>query len=139
MDAVHLIELPKILDPRGNLTFAQNGDQLPFPIKRVFWTYDVQGGAVRGGHAYRQQEEVMIALSGSFEVVITEPGGAQRRFFLNRSYCGLYLPPLTWRHVENFSTNTLIFHLASTAFSKEDYIYDFDVFIKNSPPDADHP
>lgn len=117
-----ILELPKILDPRGNLTFLQNNDQIPFEIKRVFWTYDVPGGGIRGGHAYKTQQEVIIALSGSFDVVITSNDGTVKKFHLNRSYMGLYLPPNIWRHMENFSTNAFGFHLSSKEFDKADYI-----------------
>ena len=123
-----LIELPKILDPRGNLTFLQNGSQVPFTIKRVFWTYDVPGGQIRGGHAFKEQEQVIVALSGSFEVVFTLRTGEKEKVMLNRSYYGLYIPPLTWRHMENFSTNALSLHLASTEYDSSDYLYDFDEF-----------
>src|SRR5687768_14374771 len=102
-----LLTLPKIPDPRGNLTFLQYPAQVPFEIKRVFWTYDVPGGEIRGGHAFIKQEEIIIALSGSFDVVITAPNGEKEKIHLNRSYYGLYLSPLTWRHIENFSTNSL--------------------------------
>lgn len=118
----YIIEFPKILDPRGNLTFLQNPQHIPFEIKRVFWTYDVPGGEQRGGHAYKKQEEVIIALSGSFDVVITNPNGGIEKFSLNRSYYGLYVPALTWRHMENFSTNALSLHLSSQMFDAEDYI-----------------
>jgi hypothetical protein len=111
-----IIQLPKILDARGNLTFIEGGRHLPFEIKRVFWTYDVPGGEIRGGHAYHQQHEVIVALSGSFDVVVTSPDGTSNRFSLNRSYTGLYLPPKTWRHMENFSTNALGLHLSSHEF-----------------------
>ena len=124
-----IIDLPKILDPRGNLTFLQNPDQLPFEIKRVFWTYDVPGGETRGGHAYKEQEEIIIALSGSFDVVITLSDGTQEKIQLNRSYYGLYLPPMTWRHMENFSTNSLGLHISSALYTEHDYIRNFD-FIK---------
>jgi len=130
MKAPTIINLPKILDPRGNLTFLQNMDQIPFEIQRVFFTYDVPGGAVRGGHAYYQQEEIIIAISGSFDVVITLPDGSKQRFSLNRSYYGLYLPPLTWRHMENFSTNAFSLHLSNTAFNADDYIRNFDIFVR---------
>jgi glyoxylate utilization-related uncharacterized protein len=126
------IEFPKILDPRGNLTFLQHNQQIPFDIKRVFWTYDVPGGEQRGGHAYREQEEVIIALSGSFDVVITQLDGSEQRFQLNRSYYGLYIPPLTWRHMENFSTNALSLHLSSRTFSETDYVRDFMDFKANA-------
>ncbi len=123
-----LFELPKIYDPRGNLSFLQNQDHFPFEIARVFWTYDVPGGFTRGGHAYRTQEEVIIALSGSFDVVITYPDGSHQKFSLNRSYHALYLPSLTWRHMENFSTNALSLHLSSHPFDAADYIRDFEEF-----------
>ncbi len=123
-----LLNLPKILDPRGNLTFIQNMDQIPFEIQRVFFTYDVPGGAIRGGHAYHRQEEIIIAISGSFDVVITLSDGTKEVFSLNRSYYGLYLPPLTWRHMENFSTNAFSLHLSNSAFNPEDYIRDFKLF-----------
>ncbi|TNE74750.1 WxcM-like domain-containing protein [bacterium] len=123
---VRIVQFPKISDPRGNLTFLQNPEQIPFEIKRVFWTYDVPGGEIRGGHAYKHQKEIIIALSGSFDVVITNVSGEQQRFQLNRSYFGLYLPPKTWRHMENFSTNSLGLHLSSEHYSKEDYIYNLE-------------
>lgn len=123
-----LVQLPKIGDPRGSLTFLQPGDHFPFPIARVFWTYDVPGGEVRGGHAYRSQYEVIVALSGSFDVVITQPEGSLEKYSLNRSYVGLLVPPLTWRHMENFSTNSLSLHLSSHVFNAGDYIHDFNEF-----------
>lgn len=125
---VRKIDFPKIVDPRGNLTFLQNPHQIPFEIQRVFWTYDVPGGEQRGGHAYKQQEEIIIALSGSFDVVITHQDGSKETFQLNRSYYGLYLPPLTWRHMENFSTNSLGLHLSSMEYLESDYIRDQTVY-----------
>jgi hypothetical protein len=125
-----LIELPKVLDPRGNLTFLQHPSQLPFEIQRVFWTYDVPGGEKRGGHALKKQEEIIVALSGSFDVVITAPNGEQEKVSLNRSYWGLYLPQYTWRHIENFSTNALALHLTNTIYDGTDYIYDFEEYKK---------
>lgn len=125
------IEFPKILDPRGNLTFLQHSQQIPFEIKRVFWTYDVPGGEQRGGHAYREQEEVIIALSGSFDIVVTQQNGSTERIQLNRSYYGLYIPPQTWRHMENFSTNALSLHLSSMTFSEADYTRSFEDFKTN--------
>ena len=124
-----IINFPKIQDPRGNLTFLQHPNQVPFEIKRIFWTYDVPGGELRGGHAYNLQQEVIIALSGSFDVVITNPDGSKEKFSLNRSYYGLYLPPKTWRHIENFSTNALALHVSSEIFSTEDYIRDFKILL----------
>jgi hypothetical protein len=123
-----IINFPKIQDPRGNLTFLQYPNQIPFEIQRTFWTYDVPGGEIRGGHAYYSQEEVIIALSGSFDVVITNIDGSKQKIALNRSYYGLYLPPKTWRHIENFSTNALALHISSEIFSTEDYIRDFEDF-----------
>ncbi len=128
MSKVQLIKLPKFTDPRGNLTFLQNPDQIPFVIQRVFWTYDVPGGGIRGGHAYKKQEEIIIALSGSFDVVIKEKNDHETHYSLNRSYQGLYIPPGTWRHMENFSTNSLGLHLSSSKFDADDYIYSFEDF-----------
>lgn len=123
-----IINFPKMQDPRGNLTFLQHPDQIPFEIKRTFWTYDVPGGEIRGGHAYKKQQEIIIALSGSFDVIVTNDDGSRQVFSLNRSYYGLYLPPKTWRHTENFSTNSLGLHISSESFSDEDYIRNFDEF-----------
>jgi hypothetical protein len=131
LDNVRIIELPKILDPRGNLTFLQNNDQIPFEIQRVFWTYDVPSGEIRGGHAYKTQEEVIIALSGSFDVLVRNQIGILEKFQLNRSYYGLYLPPNTWRHMENFSTNSLGLHLSSHSYLEEEYIRDFNEYVKS--------
>ena len=124
-----IIDFPKIQDPRGNLTFLQHPNQIPFEIKRTFWTYDVPGGEIRGGHAYYFQEEVIIALSGSFDVVITNSDGSLEKYSLKRSYYGLYLPPKTWRNIENFSTNALALHVSSSIFSKEDYITYFNILL----------
>jgi hypothetical protein len=128
---IRIIDLPKILDARGNLTFLENNNQIPFEIKRVFWTYDVPGGEKRGAHAYLNQQEIIIALSGSFDVVTIDDQGITQKFSLNRSYFGIYLPPLTWRHLENFSTNALSLHLSSSLFNEGDYIRDFDIFRQN--------
>ena len=127
---VEIIELPKILDERGNLTFLQSLDQIPFDIERVFWTYDVPGGEIRGGHAYRNEEELIIALSGSFDVVTTSPKGIKKVFSLNRSYKGLYLPAMTWRHIENYSTNSLSLHLSSYKYNPVEYIRNFNEFTR---------
>lgn len=127
-DIVKIVEFPIIQDPRGNLTFLQHADQVPFEIQRVFWTYDVPGGETRGGHAYKTQQEVIIALSGAFDVVITDQKGNEERFHLNRSYYGLYLPANTWRHMENFSTNSLGLHLSSSPYDVSDYIRDFEEY-----------
>ena len=127
---VEIINFPKIQDPRGNLTFLQHPSQIPFEIKRTFWTYDVPGGEIRGGHAYYEQKEIIVALSGSFDIVVTNANGSLEKFSLNRSYYGLYLPAKTRRHIENFSTNSLALHVSSESFSKEDYIRDFEEFKK---------
>ncbi len=125
-----VIEFPKIIDPRGNLTFIENDNQAPFIIQRVFWTYDVPGGEIRGGHAFHKQEEIIIAMSGSFDVIITEPDGTVEKYSLNRSYYGLYLPAYTWRHIENFSTNSLALHISSEKYNSDDYIRNFSDFNK---------
>jgi len=121
------IDLPKILDPRGNLSFIQENDQIPFAIKRVYWIYDVPGGEIRGSHAFRQTHELIVALSGSFNVVLHD-GKTEKSYFLNRSYHGLLVPKMTWRRLDNFSTNSLALILASTQYDTGDYIRDFNVF-----------
>lgn len=125
-----IINLPKIFDDRGSLTFLQFPDQVPFVIKRAFWTYDVPGGEIRGGHAYKNQDEIIIALSGSFDIVITNNNGEMNRVTLNRSYYGLFIPSHTWRHMENFSTNSLGLHLCSSVYSEDDYIRNFEQFLE---------
>lgn len=124
-----IIQLPKIADPRGNLTFIEGQRHIPFVIQRVYWIYDVAGGESRGGHAYRHLHEFIVALSGSFDVVLDD-GRQKITFCLNRPYFGLYVPNMIWRHMNNFSTNAVCFILASLPFSPEDYIYDYDVFLK---------
>jgi oxalate decarboxylase/phosphoglucose isomerase-like protein (cupin superfamily) len=124
-----LLSLPKIIDERGNLSFFENEKQIPFVIKRVYWIYDVPGGEVRGGHAFKQQQEVIIALSGSFDVVVHD-GHSEQRFSLNRSYSGLYIPQMIWRRMENFSTNALALVAADTPYNEEDYLRDFDSFLE---------
>ena len=128
INGVTWLDIPKILDERGNLSFIEKGSDLEFEIKRVYWIYDVPGGEIRGGHAYKAQKEIIIALSGGFDVVLHD-GAKSYRYSLNRSYKGLYVPELYWRHMENFSTNAVCLVLASTFYSKEDYIYDFENFI----------
>jgi mannose-6-phosphate isomerase-like protein (cupin superfamily) len=123
-----IIDLPKFLDDRGNLSFIEGGNHIPFAIRRTYWIYDVPGGQVRGGHAYRENEEFIVALSGSFDVVLNN-GGERKVFPLKRSYCGLYGPRGVWRQMENFSTNALALILASTPFDKGDYIYDYADFL----------
>ena len=125
-----LIEFPKISDPRGNLTFVQHPDQLPFEISRVFWTYDMPSGEKRGGHAYKTQQEIIVALSGSFDVIIREFDGSEKIVSLNKPNVGLYLGPNIWREMNNFSTNSLSLHLCSTRYSQSDYIKDLKSFFE---------
>lgn len=122
-----IINLPKFLDQRGNLSFIEEDTHLPFKIRRVYWIYDVPGGESRGGHAFKLTEELIVALSGSFDVILND-GSKELRFSLNRSYYGLYVPSMNWRVLENFSTNSLAIVIASTDFDKDDYIRDFDQF-----------
>jgi hypothetical protein len=124
-----LISLPKIEDDRGNLSFFENHRQIPFVIKRTYWIYDVPGGCERGGHAFKKQQEFIIALSGSFDVVIND-GSSRKVFSLNRSYYGLYIPNGLWRQLENFSTNSLALVVSSTEFEEADYIRNFNHFLK---------
>ena len=124
-----LLQLPKIVDPRGNLSFFESPRQLPFEIARTYWIYDVPGGEVRGSHAFREQQEFIIALSGSFDVVLTN-GKEEHRFSLNRSYYGLLIPKMYWRKLENFSTNSLALIVSDKAYNEADYIRDFEEFIK---------
>lgn len=126
---VRLIDLPKILDPRGNLSFIEEENHIPFKIQRTYWIYDVPGGQVRGGHAFKEQQELIVALSGSFDVFLDD-GTEKKVFSLNRSYYGLYVPNGLWRKMENFSTNSLAMVLTSTRFSEEDYLRDYNEFIK---------
>jgi len=127
---MEIIQLPRILDQRGNLSFLESNKQIPFEIKRVFWIYDVPGGEARGGHAYRESQEFIIALSGSFDVILNN-GANEQRFQLNRSYYGLYVPKMTWRIMENFSTNSLALVLSSSKYNEDDYIRLFCDFIDN--------
>lgn len=129
VEDIIITKLPIIPDERGNLSFFEEGSHLPFSIKRLYWIYDVPGGEVRGGHAFKQQQEFIIALSGSFDVVLHD-GKNQKRFQLNRSYYGIYVPALFWRSLENFSTNSLALVAASTSFVEDDYIRDFNKFQK---------
>lgn len=124
---VCLIDLPKFLDARGNLSFVENFKQIPFEIKRTYWLYDVPGGECRGGHAYRENQEFIIAISGSFDVVLDD-GKERKVFSLNRSYYGLYVPNGLWREMENFSTNAFALEFGSTLYNTDDYIYDYKEF-----------
>lgn len=123
-----LINLPKIEDLRGNLSFIEEENHIPFKISRAYWIYDVPGGEQRGGHAFKEQKEFVVALSGSFDVIIND-GKKENRYHLNRSYFGLYIPNGLWRHMENFSTNAVVMVLSSTTFSELDYIRDFKDYL----------
>src|ERR1035437_4260132 len=123
-----IINLPMIPDERGNLSFIEENVHIPFKINRTYWIYDVPGGQVRGGHAFKEQREFIVALSGSFDVVI-DNGSQKQLFSLNRSYYGLYIPCGLWRQMENFSTNALAMVLSSTKFEESDYIRDYKVFL----------
>ena len=126
-DIPQIINLPKILDRRGNLSFIEEEKHLPFKIERTFWIYDVPGGESRGGHAYYETEEFIVALSGSFDVVLDD-GKERKRYSLNRSYYGLYVPKMIWREMENFSTNSLALVISSTKYDAKDYIRDYNLF-----------
>jgi dTDP-4-dehydrorhamnose 3,5-epimerase-like enzyme len=123
-----IIKLPKIEDPRGNLTFIEGENHITFKIKRVYWIYDVPGGQVRGGHAFKDQKELIVALSGSFDVVVDD-GITKQTFSLNRSYYGLYVPNGLWRHMHNFSTNSVAMVFSSTFFTENDYIREYEEYL----------
>lgn len=127
MENEMLLDLPKIVDFRGNLSFLEENNHVPFRIRRCYWIYDVPGGEVRGGHAYFQSKEFIIALSGSFDVLI-DNGTHQEIYHLNRSYYGLYIPNRMWRELENFSTNSLAFVVSSTEYDESDYIRSYDQY-----------
>lgn len=123
-----ITELPRIQDPRGNLTFVEGGKQAPFDIRRVYYLYDVPGGSERGGHAHLQLHQLMIAMSGSFDIVLDD-GFERKRVHLNRSYNALYIPPMTWRELDNFSSGSVCMVLASEHFDEADYIRDYSAFM----------
>lgn len=122
-----LIELSKIKDPRGNLTSIESGISIPFEVMRNYWIYDVPSGMWRDGHAFREQEEFLIALSGSFDIVVND-GEKEETFHLSRPQVGLYIPKMTWRHINNFSTNAVTLVLSSMLYDPDDYIEDFEDF-----------
>lgn len=126
---VRIIDLPKFLDVRGNLSFAENNKQIPFEIKRTYWIYDVPGGENRGGHAFIKNEEFIIALSGAFDVIVDD-GISKKVFTLNRSYYGLYVPAGLWREMENFSTNSFALEFGSIGYDTGDYIREYDLFLR---------
>jgi len=129
VEDVRIIELPKFLDARGNLSFVEQLNHIPFEIKRTYWIYDVPGGEARGGHAFRQNQEFIVALSGAFEVVVDD-GKQRKSFMLNRSYYGLYVPAGLWRSMENFSTNSLAIEFGSEHYSEDDYIRDYEEYLR---------
>lgn len=129
IDKARIIELPKFLDARGNLSFAEQNNHIPFEIKRTYWIYDVPGGEARGGHAYMNNQEFIIALSGAFDVIVDD-GLQKKKYTLNRSYYGLYVPAGLWREITNFSTNSLALEFGSEHYNREDYIRDYDEFLK---------
>ena len=133
LDKCKIVNFPKITDLRGNLSFIEENRQIPFEIKRVYYLYDVPSGATRGGHAHKSLEQIVIALSGSFDVVLDD-GYERRKVFLNRPHYGLYIPPGVWRELENFSSNSVALSLVSQLYDETDYIRDYETFkrlIKN--------
>ena len=129
IDNVKIIELPRFTDPRGNLSFVEQLNHIPFEIKRTYWIYDVPGGENRGGHAFRANEEFIVALSGAFNVIVDD-GEHKKTFTLNRSYYGLYVPAGLWREMDNFSTNSLALEFGSIHYDAKDYIRDYDAYLK---------
>ena len=129
VDVVKLIELPKFTDPRGNLSFVEQNNHIPFEIKRTYWIYDVPGGENRGGHAFINTEEFIVALSGGFDITVDD-GSQKKSFTLNRSYYALYIPKGLWREMGNFSTNSLALEFASTKYNPADYIRDYNQYLK---------
>jgi hypothetical protein len=128
IDRCAIIQLPKISDPRGNLTFVEGGEQIPFDIVRVYFLYDVPGGAQRGGHAHKELHQLIIAMSGSFDVILDD-GSEKKRFHLNRSYYGLYVCPMIWRELDNFSSGSVCLVLASNRYDESDYYRDYDAYL----------
>ena len=126
---VKIIELPKFTDPRGNLSFVEQLNHIPFEIKRTYWIYDVPGGENRGGHAFKNNEEFIVALSGAFDVIVND-GENKKKYTLNRSYYGLYVPAGLWREMENFSTNSLALEFGSIHYDESDYIREYDDYLK---------
>lgn len=127
LEKCKIVNFPKITDARGNLSFVEENRQVPFEIKRVYYLYDVPSGATRGGHAHKALEQVVIALSGSFDVVLDD-GSNSQKFFLNRPHYGLYIPPGVWRELENFSSNSVALSLVSQVYDESDYVRDYETF-----------
>lgn len=130
LDSCYISELPKITDPRGNLTFIEGSSHIPFDIRRVYYLYDVPGGAERGGHAHKGLHQLIIAMSGSFDVVLDD-GRNKKRFHLNRSYFGLYVCPMIWRELDNFSSGSVCLVLASNIYEESDYYRDYDEYVSS--------
>jgi dTDP-4-dehydrorhamnose 3,5-epimerase-like enzyme len=130
LDKVKIVDFPQVAEPRGNLSFIEGNNQIPFPIKRIYFLYDVPSGATRGGHSHRKLSELIIALSGSFDVILDD-GVEKKKFFLNSPHYGLFIPPGLWREIENFSSNSVLLALASDIYDEKDYIRDYEVFKKN--------
>lgn len=135
LDACKILQLPKISDPRGNLTFVEAGVHVPFEIRRVYYLYDVPGGADRGGHAHKGLHQLLIAMSGSFDVVLDD-GHCRRRHNLNRSYYGLYIAPMVWRELDNFSSGSVCLVLASAPYDEADYYRDYAAYVNEVRPAA---
>jgi dTDP-4-dehydrorhamnose 3,5-epimerase-like enzyme len=133
MDQCHIIDLPKIADPRGNLTFIEGGRHVPFQIQRVYYLYDTPGGAERGGHAHKNLHQLIVAMSGSFDVILDD-GKQRQRFHLNRSYYGLYVCPMIWRELDNFSSGSVCMVLASNFYDEADYYRDYEKFLAAVKP-----
>lgn len=129
IEDVRIVELPRFLDTRGNLSFVEQLNHIPFEIKRTYWIYDVPGGEARGGHVFKRNQEFIVALSGAFDVVVDD-GENKKTFTLNRSYYGLYVPAGLWREINNFSTNSLALEFGSEHYSQKDYIREYDEFLK---------
>ena len=129
MNGPQIIQLPKFLDTRGNLSFVEQNNHIPFEIQRTYWIYDVPGGEERWGRAFKECEEFIISLSGSFDVILDD-GEEKKTFALNRSYYGIYIPKGIWRILDNFSTNSVALVMASTKYDEDDYIRDYDEFLK---------
>lgn len=130
LEQCRFIELPIVHDPRGNLTFVEGGRHVPFDIKRVYYLYDVPGGATRAGHGHRELEQLIVAMSGSFDVVLDD-GKRKRRYHLNRSYYGLYVAPMMWREIDNFSSGSVCMVMASTFYDEGDYYRDYAAFLRD--------
>jgi len=129
LDKVKIVDLPKITDQRGNLTFVEGGQHVPFDINRVYYLYDVPGGSERGGHAHKELQQLIIAMSGSFDVVLND-GTEKKRFHLNRSYYGLYVPTMLWRELDNFSSGAVCMVLASNHYDEKDYYREYSDYLK---------